>query len=88
MPRRTIEADGQVWDVSPTGRVTQYVRDEFGVLFRRRGGAASEARVSRFSPLGARNPEDALATLPDHQLRELFQRSQPAWTAPETGYLR
>ncbi len=88
MPRRIIEVDGQVWDISPTGRVTQYVRDEFGVLFRRRGGTAAEARVSRFSPVGSRNPEDALAELPAARLQELFARSQPAWTAPETGYLR
>jgi hypothetical protein len=88
MPRRTIEADGQTWDVSPTGRVTQYARDEFGVLFRRRGGGAPEVRVSRFSPLGARNSEDALAELSPGRLQELFQRSQPSWTAPETGYVR
>jgi hypothetical protein len=88
MPRRTIEADGQVWDVSPTGRVTQYARDEFGVMFRRRGGGAGDVRVSRFSPLGARNPEDALAELAQPRLQELFQRSQPSWTAPETGYVR
>lgn len=88
MPRRTIEADGQTWDVSPTGRVTQYARDEFGVLFRRRGGSAAEVRVSRFSPLGARNAEDALAELPQASLQELFERSQPSWTAPETGYVR
>ncbi len=88
MPRRSIEVDGQVWDISPTGRVTQYVRDEFGILFRRRGAAAAEARVTRFSPVGARNPEDALAELPIARLQELFERSQPAWTAPETGYLR
>jgi hypothetical protein len=88
MPRRTIEADGQTWDVSPTGRVTQYARDEFGVMFRRRGGGAAEVRVSRFSPLGARNPEDALAELSQASLQELFVYSQPSWTAPETGYVR
>ncbi len=88
MPRRTIEANGQVWDVSPTGRVTQYARDEFGVMFRRRGGGAADLRVSRFSPLGARNPEDALAELSQASLQELFERSQPSWTAPETGYVR
>ncbi len=88
MPRQSIESDGQVWDISPTGRVTQYARDEFGVMFHRRGGAPAEVRVSRFSPLGARNPEDALAELLPAQLQELFLRSQPAWTAPETGYLR
>lgn len=88
MPRRSIEIEGQRWDVSPTGRVTQYTRDEFGVMFRRRGGTSAEVRVSRFSPLGARNPEDALAELAEARLQELFQRSQPAWTAPEAGYLR
>ncbi len=88
MPRRTIESDGQIWDVSPTGRVTQYARDEFGVMFRRRGGSPGEVRVSRFSPLGARNPEDALAELTQPVLDELFQRSQPGWTAPEAGYVR
>lgn len=88
MPRRTIEADGQTWDVSPTGRVTQYSRDEFGVMFRRRSGGAADVRVSRFSPLGARNSEDALAGLSQARLQELFARSQPSWTAPETGYVR
>jgi len=88
MPRRTIESDGQVWDVSPTGRVTQYARDEFGVMFRRRGTSTAEVRVSRFSPLGARNSEDALAELSQARLQELFERSQPSWTAPETGYVR
>lgn len=85
MPRRTLDVDGQAWQVSPTGRVTQYNRDEFGVRFE---GPAAEVRVARFAPMGSRLPEEALAELSEHQLRELFQRSQPSWTAPETGYRR
>jgi len=85
MPPRTIEVEGQRWEVSPTGRVTQYHRDEFSVQFRRPGGTV---RVTRYAPLGARSPEDSLAELSEEQLRELFQRSQPSWTAPETQYRR
>ena len=88
MPRRTIEHAGRTWEISPTGRVTQYVRDEFGVTFRPRGGAPAEARVARYAPLGSRSPEESLAELTPAQLAELFTRSQPAWTAPETGYAR
>ncbi len=86
MPPRTIDVEGQRWEVSPSGRVTQYLRDEFSVQFRRLGGA--EVRIARYSPLGARNPEDSLAELSDSQLQELLQRSQPSWTAPETQYRR
>ncbi|HWA57736.1 MAG TPA: hypothetical protein VG692_10805 [Gemmatimonadales bacterium] len=86
MPARQLEIDGATWDVAPTGRVTQYTRDEFGVLFRRRDG--TEVRVSRYAPLGSRHAEDSLAELSERELRELWKRSQPAWTAPETGYRR
>lgn len=88
MAQRTVEIGANVWDVSPTGRVTQYSRDEFGILFRRRGGTPAEDRVVRYAPLGARIPEDSLTELSEFQLRELWSRSQPAWTAPETGYRR
>ena len=53
--------------------------------FQRAGG---EVRVARFAPLGTRVPEDALAELSEFQLLELFQRSQPSWTSPETEYRR
>lgn len=86
MPQRNITIDGATWDVSPTGRVTQYSRDEFGLTFLRRG--TGEIRVARYSPLGSRAPESSLAELSERQLRELWQRSQPSWTAPETGYRR
>lgn len=88
MAQRSITMDGATWDISPTGRVTQYTRDEFGVLFRKQGGTDADQRVARFAPMGARAQETALDELSDHQLRELWQRSQPAWTSPETGYAR
>jgi hypothetical protein len=88
MPRRTITMDGQEWTVSSTGRVTQYTRDEFGLLFTRGTGSNRERRVMRFSPLGSRSPEDALNELSEQQLRSYFSMSQPAWTSPETGYSR
>jgi hypothetical protein len=86
MPARQLDIDGSTWEVAPTGRVTQYTRDEFGVTFRRRDGA--EVRVTHYSPLGSRHAEDSLAELSDRELRELWTRSQPAWTAAETGYSR
>ncbi|HSB54130.1 MAG TPA: hypothetical protein VLD58_07225 [Gemmatimonadales bacterium] len=86
MPARQFDIDGSTWEVAPTGRVTQYTRDEFGVIFRRQDGA--EVRVARYAPLGSRQAEDSLAQLSDRELRELWTRSQPAWTAPETGYGR
>ena len=88
MPRRKLEIDGLEWTVTSTGRVTQYTRDEFGLLFSRGAGSTRERRVMRFSPLGSRNPEDALNELSEQQLRTYFLMSQPAWTAPETGYRR
>jgi hypothetical protein len=88
MPPRTIEVDGQRWEVAPTGRVTQYTRDEFGLIFTRANGPRREERVVRYSPTGTRCPEDALAEMPEYQLRQLLTRSQPSWTAAETGYRR
>ena len=86
MPRRIIEVDGDQWEVAVSGRVTQYVKDEMGLVFARGIGAARERRVVRYSPLGAKSSELALSELTDAQLRDLLTHSQPAWTAPETGY--
>jgi hypothetical protein len=86
MPRRTIEVDGQVWEVTTTGRVTQYQRDEFGLKFRRRG--SDEVRIVRYAPTSSRHVDTSLAEMPEYQLRELFVCSQPGWTAPEAGYAR
>ncbi|MEO8295855.1 MAG: hypothetical protein ABI613_10110 [Gemmatimonadota bacterium] len=88
MPRRRIEIGGEEWTVTSTGRVTQYSRDEFGLLFARGSGPGRERRVMRFSPMGSRSPEAALDQLTAEQLRSYFTMSQPAWTAPETGYRR
>ena len=88
MPRRRITSDGNEWTVTSTGRVTQYARDEFGLLFTRGTGSQRERRVMRFSPLGSRRPDAALQELSDDQLRTYLSMSQPSWTAPETGYSR
>jgi hypothetical protein len=86
MPRRVIEVDGERWTVSVSGRITQYVKDEFGLVFARGRGSKRERRVARYSPLASKSPELALASLSDAELVVLLGRSQPAWTAPETGY--
>lgn len=88
MPRRIIDVDGERWEVAVSGRLTQYVKDEFGLVFTRGVGPDRERRVVRYSPRGAKSRESSLAQLSDHELRELLTFSQPAWTAPETGYRR
>lgn len=85
---RTLTIDGDTWTVGLSGRVTQYSRDEVSIVFTLGSGDTRVRRVMRFSPLGSRSPETALQELPDARLREYFERSQPAWSAPETGYGR
>lgn len=86
MPRRTIEADGERWEVYPSGRVTVYGRDQLGLIFESGTGPQRRRRVTHFSPVGARSPDRAFAELSDRDLLELFRQSQPAWTAPEVSY--
>jgi hypothetical protein len=88
MPARSLEVDGQKWQVSPSGYITQYTQDEFGLLFSRDAGNGREVRVTRYSPLGTRSREQAFAELSESQLRELFDQSQPSFTSPEAGYAR
>lgn len=88
MPTRTIEVSGTTWQVAPSGGVTQFVRDEFTMLFTKGTGPDRVERVAKYAPLGARSRELSLAELTDMQLRELFARSQPSWTSPDTGYRR
>jgi hypothetical protein len=88
VPRRIIEVDGEQWEVAVSGRVTQYVKDEFGLVFTRGTGPQREQRVVRYSPLGAKSRESSLGQLSDQELRDLLRHSQPAWTAPETRYRR
>ena len=87
MPRRIIEADGVQWLVDVSGRLTQYTRDEHGLVFSRVGNRG-EKRVTRYSPMGSKSRELSLAQLSDVELRELLAHSQPSRTAPETGYER
>jgi hypothetical protein len=86
MPRRVIEVDGQQWEVSVSGRLTQYIKDEFGLIFTRGTGSQQERRVVRYTPLGAKSRETSLGQLSDEELRSLLRHSQPSWTAPEMGY--
>jgi hypothetical protein len=88
MPARSLNVDGQKWDVSPSGYITQYTQDEYGLLFSHGEGKGREVRVTRYSPQGTRSREQAFAELSEAQLTELFQQSQPSFTSPEAGYER
>ena len=87
MPTRTITLAGRRWQVMPSGRLTQYDRDEFALLFVAGTGADREIRVTRYSPHGARWREQSLAELSDADLARLFESSQPSDTSPEAGYI-
>jgi hypothetical protein len=86
MPARTIDVDGQTWEAYPSGYITQYTQDEYGLIFSRGSGKDRERRVTRYSPQGSRSREQAFAELSDAQLKELFDQSQPSFTSPEAGY--
>jgi len=86
MADRIIEEAGRSWRVTLSGRRTQYVKDEFGVVFAELSGP--ERRIARFSPLATKSPELAFDGLSDRDLRTLFARSQQAATSPELGYGR
>ena len=86
MPARTINIGGQDWSVYPSGFITQYDQDEFGLFFTRGSGEDREIRVTRYSPQGARSRLASFAELSDERLRSLFQESQPSFTSPEAGY--
>jgi len=89
MPTRTLNIGGRSWRVFPSGRVTQYDRDEFALLFvSDAAGAAGrrEVRVTRYSPVGTRSRERSLAEMSDAELGRLFEASQPGETSPEADY--
>ena len=88
MPTRTITVDGKSWRVFPSGFVTQYNLDEFGLIFVAGEGDAREVRVTRYSPIGTRSREASLVELSDAQLAALLAESQPSETSPEAGYRR
>jgi hypothetical protein len=83
---RMISHDGTHWAVAPSGFVTQYVGDEFGLVYTRVDGDAADVRFSRYSPSGTRSREAAFAALSDASLLRLFLMSQPSVRAPEGGY--
>ena len=87
MPTRVITNAGRTWNVLPSGRVTQYDRDEFALLFTSGTGADREVRVTRYSPHGTRSREQALAEMSDADLARLFEQSQPSEMSPEAGYV-
>jgi hypothetical protein len=86
MARRTIEVDGERWHAYPSGRVTAYERDEFGIVFERGTGSERIRRITRYSPLGSRRWDMALTQLSEARLMELFRQSQPGATSPEVSY--
>ncbi|MDH5234335.1 MAG: hypothetical protein OEW77_05195 [Gemmatimonadota bacterium] len=86
MPTRQLEIDGRTWRVYPSGYITQYDADEYGLIFVHGMGDAREVRLSRYSPGGARSREQSLAEFGDADLRRLFAMSQPSVTSPEAGY--
>lgn len=86
MPIRTITLDGRAWRVMPSGKVTQYDRDEFALLFVAGSGDHREVRVTRYSPQGTRSREQALVEMGDADLARLFAQSQPSEMSPEAGY--
>ena len=88
MPTRTISAEGKEWRVFPSGYVTQYEHDEFGLMFIAGTGANREVRVTRYSPQGVRSREQSLAEMADTELTRLFAQSQPSFTSPEAGYTK
>lgn len=87
MPTRSITLAGRSWQVMPSGRVTQYDRDEFALLFVSGSGADREIRVTRYSPHGTRSREQSLVEMSDADLARLFAHSQPSDTSPEAGYV-
>ncbi len=88
MPAREIEIDGNAWSVFPSGYVTSYMQDEFGLFYSRGTGESREVRITRYSPVGTRSREQSFAELSDEDLRVLFSQSQASFTSPEAGYRR
>jgi hypothetical protein len=84
--RRTVVVNGETWEISPSGRITVYDKDQFGLAFEHGTGAERRRRFTRYAPLGSRTPDAAFAELSERELHALFDQSQPAWTSPEGSY--
>lgn len=88
MPARSLTVAGRAWRVFPSGRVTQYDRDEFALMFVSEANGTREVRVTRYSPAGDRSRERSFADLSEAELTRLLETSQPSDTSPEAGYSR
>jgi hypothetical protein len=86
--RRVIEIEGERWYVYPSGRVTSYTRDEFGLVFEKGTGPGLVRRVTRFRPLGASRWDAVLDGLSNAQLVDYHRHSQADRTSPEVRYGR
>lgn len=86
MPTRRVNIEGRTWQVYPSGYVTQYDADEFGLIFVHGVADEREVRLTRYSPSTSRSREQSLAELSDADLLRLFAESQPSNTSPEAGY--
>ena len=86
MPARTINVGGRTWRVLPSGFVTQYDQDEFGLIYVSGTGDDREVRVTRYSPVGSKAREESFAEMSEADLVRLFEQSQPSFTSPEAGY--
>jgi hypothetical protein len=87
MPTRSLTHGGRTWRVLPSGRITQYDRDEFSLLFISGSGDDREVRATRYSPQGTRSREQALVEMSDADLTRLLEQSQPSEMSPEAGYI-
>lgn len=88
MPARHITIDGRDWQIYPSGFLTQYVADEYGLIFVHGAGAEREVRVTRYSPVASAGVgrEQTLLAMDNAQLISLFRTSQPGARSPEAGY--
>lgn len=83
MPRLVTDTAGATWEVTLSGRHTQYARDEISLEFSRKQATGVERRYARFSPSGAKSAERAFEQASDRLLTRLLATAGPAWTAPE-----
>lgn len=88
MARQITDAEGATWDVSFSGRRTQYVSDELTLEFVKTTGGPRESRFARFSPRGAKAVDAALEEMSDRALANLLHTAQPSWTSPDGEYSR
>ncbi len=88
MPRRITATDGTVWDVSLSGRRTQYSREEVSLEFAPVDPLDGAHRYARFAPRGAKSAERAYEEVSDQRLRRLLDIAQPGWTSPDGAYRR